>query len=571
MPSVLRFRHFLNHRLKSAADEIFREFEKAVLEYEGVINRQRRLLDTVLQPDLILHRTEPQQQHGCQEHEEKKVKGEEEEEEVLSDQEKNSSSDKEDPHDPQTEKEARKHCTSKKKKKVALKQKCDTPTLTPAQEKRSRSEAQTPDKTQSAAKKESGAKVPVKRLKVPKKKSHSAESQNDGGEQRGDSTNDAETNPESTQQTDTTQSNSVTDSPDSPCSSKTAEKPFKCDTCGRMFKDKSNLTRHLRIHTELPQEHAYKEEEEVLSNHQVCNQDWSLDQEEQEDLCTHPNREQLALKKETDALMFAKDGDQSEDENLCLESQKGFVAKVPVESSYVPEQNGDQQLLPHSSHFPERQDHREEEKADSVSSTNTQNAKHIDKGVTWFKCDSCGKAFIDKFSLVRHQRIHTGEKKPYSCNICSKRFAMSSGLTVHKRSHTGERPYMCNICGKGFSHLSVLTVHKRIHTGERPYSCRICHKTFNNPSLLAKHRRIHTGENVCGKRFRTSTALTVHHRIHTVEKPYSCDVCGKCFDNLSTFTDHKRTHTGDKPFSCNTCGKRFCQMSHLKKHTKIHD
>lgn len=45
MLSVEYLREFINRRLIAAAEEIFGVFEKAIVEYEEEINRQRRLID----------------------------------------------------------------------------------------------------------------------------------------------------------------------------------------------------------------------------------------------------------------------------------------------------------------------------------------------------------------------------------------------------------------------------------------------------------------------------------------------------------------------------------------------
>ncbi|CAI5677084.1 zinc finger protein 471-like isoform X1 [Oreochromis aureus] len=412
MPSVQYLREFINERLTAAAEQIFLEFEKTIVQYEEEIDRQRRLLDITWKPQIKLHRTDVPQQQVCEEEEEVLP------EQQLWNQERSSSVDQEEPEPPQIKEEQEELCSSQEGEQLGLKEETEVHNDPVQYEEEMERQRRLLDIT---------------------------------------------------------------------------------------WKPQIKLRR-----TDVPQQPVCKEEEKVLPEQQLWNQEEPEPpqiKEEQEELCSSQEGEQLGLKEETDTFMVtvAEEGEHRE------------------------------QLLAHSSAVADSQDPGGNKNADSRSSRErhkshnnaenpTMSGSHcnFDKSSTSVKCDVCGKAFKFNYLMKSHYSIHTGER-PFACTVCGKMFRCSSFLKKHLRTHSDVKPYTCKTCGKRFGNNRNLVTHTRIHTGVKPYQCK-----------------------TCGKWFRMHSHLRVHIRIHTGEKPYLCETCGEAFRHRNTFWAHvNMSHKGE--------------------------
>ncbi|XP_060947148.1 zinc finger protein 239-like [Limanda limanda] len=227
MSSVQYLREFISERLTAAAEEIFTVFEKTIVQYEEEVDRQRRLLESVLKPEIKLHRIELPQQHVFKE------------EEVLTEQqlcpqERNSSLDQEEQEPPQIKEEQEEMCTSQEGEQLVLKQETETCMLTPHGE-------------------ESDHREPDGEHQLLSHNSPVAESQDQNRRKHVDSgsTGNEELNPQKSFHENRSPSSNVDSSPKSEINSitHTGEKSLKCDTCGKTCVYKSKLKIHLRTHT----------------------------------------------------------------------------------------------------------------------------------------------------------------------------------------------------------------------------------------------------------------------------------------------------------------------------------
>lgn len=245
----------------------------------------------------------------------------------------------------------------------------------------------------------------------------------------------------------------------------------------------------------------------------------------------------------------------------------------------------------------------------------------------FFNCGICQKAFVDPETLSEHCLMHLPKPSVSKCPVCKHDFTSRAALIRHMRLHTGEKPFPCKICGMRFHRKEPLRIHQEkckgleekslspssttAQTHEKCeektalksekvlkiFACSYCPHIFTMSGNLKMHEKAHLTNNLvpclkCGKYYKKNK-IYGHRKYCNIKgstsggrfKTYrfskelgtdikdclkeQCPHCSKCFQYRSYLLRHLHSHLGKKKFACQKCGQKYGSQCSCEQHEAL--
>lgn len=115
------------------------------------------------------------------------------------------------------------------------------------------------------------------------------------------------------------------------------------------------------------------------------------------------------------------------------------------------------------------------------------------KHKTMYKCTICLKSFQKPSQLMRHIRVHTGEKpfkvRRFVRETSARSIPIDIGGNVESVTIASSALLslvQCTVCSRAFTQKSSLQIHAWQHNGIRPHTCSLCNAKFSQKGSVIR-------------------------------------------------------------------------------------